>query len=401
MWPFSKKSIDINRLAGLAGWLGYNTSTGAVVSEATALQISAVFCAVRVISEGIAQIPVRVVRETYDGDKVSRSVARTHWAHNLLANKPNAWQTSFEFREYAIFCAVLANGFLAVKNTRPDGAITELLPVPYDSWSVRQDYDYSLEYTVTYADRSTGIFTPDQVMHLRGPSRDGYKGMSAVRLAREAIGLTGGLEKQQSRVSGAGGKPSGVLSFTAPLSADAKDKLRETWQQRFGPQGDGGIAVLDGDTKFHPITMTAVDSQLIETRKHQVEEIARAFRVQPIMLMQADKASTFASAEQMFRMHVIHTLMPWMRRFEETCNRDILSSKPGLKVDLDERQLLRGDFKDQAEYYARALGSGGAPAWMTQNDVRTETGLNPVDDPEADRLPSRPGDEPRGEADGV
>jgi HK97 family phage portal protein len=147
------------------------------------------------------------------------------------------------------------------------------------------------------------------------------------------------------------------------------------------------------------MTMTSVDAQYIETRRMQIEEIARVFRVQPIMMMQADKAATFASAEQMFRNHLVHTLGPWIARFEEAANRDILANETGLRVDLDERNLLRGDFKDQAEYYAKALGAGGTPAWMTQNEVRAEIGLNPVEDDGANRLSAgamNPGQGPEG-----
>jgi HK97 family phage portal protein len=145
--------------------------------------------------------------------------------------------------------------------------------------------------------------------------------------------------------------------------------------------------VLDGDAKYASMTMTSVDAQHLETRRFQIEEIARALRVQPIMIMQADKAATFASAEQMFRMHVIHTLMPWMVRFEQAANRDVLNHDARLRTDFDERSLLRGDFKDQAEYFTKALGAGGQPGWMTPNEIRAEVGLNPSDDPQADRLP--------------
>lgn len=390
---FRKSTVyTVDRLASLFGWVGYGTSSGRTVNEATALEVAAVFCAARVISEGIAQIPVRVMRQQERGGRLVRQVARDHWAHRLLAERPNSWQTSFEFREYAIFSAALCDGFLAVKSMSTNGQVRELLPVPFDAWSVRQNYDYSLEYVVTYADKTTGVFSQSDVMHLRGPSLDGFRGLSAVRLAREAIGLSGALEKQQGRLAGNGGKPSGVLSFAQPLQAETKDKLRQTWQEKFGPNGEGGVAILDGDARFSSMTMTSVDAQHIETRKHQIEEIARAFRVFPQMLMQTDKASTFASAEQFFRAHVIHTLGPWIKRFEETCARDILPPGEALTVDLDERALLRGDFRDQSEYYAKALGAGGHPAWMTQNDVRAELGLNPLDDAGADRLPARLGE---------
>jgi HK97 family phage portal protein len=212
---------------------------------------------------------------------------------------------------------------------------------------------------------------------------DGFKALPAVKQAREAIGLSRALEVQQAKLAGNGGKPSGVLSFAQPLKPETKEKLRETWQQKFGANGDGGIAILDGDAKFQSMTMTSVDAQYIETRRLQIEEIARALRVQPIMLMQADKAATFASAEQMFRNHVIHTLGPWIQRFEQAANRDILRNDDGLEFDLDERNLLRGDFKDQAEYYAKALGAGGAKGWMSQDEIRVEVGLNPLGTPES------------------
>jgi len=187
-------------------------------------------------------------------------------------------------------------------------------------------------------------------------------------------------------LAGNGGKPSGVLSFAMPLKPDTKEKLRDTWKEKFGPNGEGGIAILDGDAKFQSMTMTSVDAQYIETRRLQIEEIARVFRVQPIMLMQADKAATFASAEQMFRNHVIHTLGPWIERWEQAATRDILGHDSGLRVDLDERNLMRGDFAAQSDYYAKALGAGGGPAWMSQNEIRVEVGLNPIDEPFANTV---------------
>jgi len=224
------------------------------------------------------------------------------------------------------------------------------------------------------------------VFYLRGPSQDGVRAIPAIRAAREAIGLSQALERAQAKLAGSGGKPSGVLSMAQKLSPEALKRFEETWRSKYGPNGEGGIAVLDGDAKFSSFTMTSVDAQYIETRRMQIEEIGRAFRVQPIMLMQADKAATYASAEQMFRVHVIHTLGPWVQRFEEAVNSDILGNADGLAFDLDERNLLRGDFAAQAEYYTKALGAGGQPAWMTANEVRADVGQNPSNEAWADRL---------------
>lgn len=379
---FSRKSMTIERLAEIAGWIGWSTSSSVTVSETNAIDVTAVFCAARVIAEGVAQMPVRLVSETFDKES-DLARLKIHWdhpAHKLLAVRPNKWMTSFEFREGMIFNAVLGKGAIAIKNT-VNGVIVDLFPVPSGAWTVEQAPDKTLRFAVTYADKARGVFDQSQVLYVRGPSLDGLNGIPAVRQAREAIGLSQALERQQAKLAGNGGKPSGVLSFAQKLAPDTANKLRETWQQRFGANGDGGIAVLDGDAKFHSMTMTSVDAQHIETRRLQIEEIARAMRVQPIMLMQADKAATYASAEQMFRMHVIHTLGPWIERFEQALNRDILGNQPGIRFDLDERNLLRGDFKDQADYYTKALGAGGQPAWMTVNEIRSEIGLNPIPEP--------------------
>lgn len=388
MFNLLKKSTvyTVDQLAGLVGWFGYKTASGQAVTAQLSVEVTAVFCAVRVIAEGIAQVPIRVLREEHRDERVYRSVDRDHWAHRLLAVRPNSWQTPFEFREYACIAAALDNGFLGIKN-ESSGIVREILPVPMGAWSVRQKPDFSLEFTVNYADNTHGVFDEKQVFFLRGPSLDGYSGLSAVRAAREAIGLSAVLEKQQGRLAGNGGKPSGVLSFAQPLTAETKEKLRDTWAQKFGPNGEGGVAILDGDAKFSSMTMTSVDAQHIETRRHQVEEIARAFRVHPIMLMHSSNTTTFASAEQHFRNHVIHTLGPWMARFEQVCARDILRNEPGLRVDLDERGLLRGDFKDQAEYYTKALGAGGQPGWMTINEIRAERDMNPIPEDWANEVP--------------
>jgi len=403
MFGFLKKSAvyTIDQLAGMAGWIGWESSAGVNVTERSAVDVASVFCAARVIAEGIGQMPVRVVLDTYDQqtDLLRISVQRDHWAHRLLSQKPNAWQTSYEFREGMVFNAALGRGAIAIKSFVGD-EVRELLPVPAGSWTIEQEPDWTLKIRVDYADKSHGYFDLSQVFYLRGPSLDGFQALPAVRQAREAIGLSRALEKQQAKLAGNGGKPSGVLSFAMPLKPETKEKLRDTWKEKYGPNGDGGIAILDGDAKFQSMTMTSVDAQYIETRRLQIEEIARVFRVQPIMLMQADKAATFASAEQMFRNHVIHTLGPWIERWEQAATRDLLGHDSGLRVDLDERNLLRGDFKDQAEYYAKALGAGGGPAWMTQNEIRVEVGLNPIDEDYANAV-SRGAMDPGGPTDGI
>jgi HK97 family phage portal protein len=383
MFARARKSVynvlNLRDERGWGAWLGYATPGQPNASEQAALQVQAVFCAVRVIAEGVAQMPLAIKRQRRDGGRAVIEPEPDHWAQTLLTRRPNGWQSPYEFMEYAVMIAALCGDFVAIKDTprRPK----ELLPIPPGNWSVRQDNDLRLIYRVSYSDKTSDEFPSDYVLHLRGPSLNAFEGARPVLLARAAIGLAADLEAQQRQTAGQGGRPSGILSTPTTLNAESRDRLRAAWQERFGARGEGGVAVLDGGWAFTPMQMTAVDSQHLETRKHQIEEIARAFRVFPQMLMQSDKSSTFASAESFFRAHVVHTLGPWIERVEGAINRDILRDEldDGLFADLDEENLMRGDLRDQADYFTKALGAGGTQAWMTPNEVRARRGLNPVE----------------------
>lgn len=347
-----------HRFSDVMGWFGFGTATAPALTAETALDSAAVLGAVKVIVEGIGQTPIRLIEEAVVNGRIKRKIARDHWAHRLLVKRPNGWMTGGEFIEAMAINAVLGKGGLAIKN-QVGKEIRELLPVPSGSWTALVQNDYSILYEVRYANGATETFHQSQCVFIRGISLDGFSGVSAIERARKAVDISNALEEQQLKSSASGGRPSGVLTFEKELSADTKAKLRETWQTRWGAGGEGGIAVLDGAAKFEPIALSAADSQFIENRRFQIEEICRIFRVQPIMLMQSDKAATFASAEQMFRMHVTHTLMPWFRRIEQALNRDILANSDSLFFDFDERELLRGDSKSQGEYMQKALGGPG------------------------------------------
>lgn len=379
-------SITRVEFNNLFEWMGWKSSTGFQVTKENAIEVSSVFCAVRVIAEGIAQMPVRIRRREMKGDREYFPNAQDHYAWKLMTRKPNDWMTPYEFKEFAVMIAALCGNFIAIKNV-VNKEVRELLPVPPGAWTMKQDDDFGLVYEIKgEKDKIIGRYTQAEVFHLRGPSLDGFSGLESIAVAREIVGLSRSLEQQQSKLSANGGRPSGVLSSENPISPEKAQAIKDAWTAKFGQGGDGGIAVLDGGWKFHSMQMTGVDAQHLETRKHQIEEVARAFRVFPQMLMQSDKTSTFASAEQFFRAHVVYTLGPWATRFEQVCDRDVLFRSSKYYTDLDERNLLRGDFADQADYYSKALGSGGTPAWMTQNDVRAETGLPPKDDPKAEQL---------------
>lgn len=382
LWPFSRKSnedgsvrhsLDLFRL--LAGWMG--TKSGASVSHTSALEVPAVLSCVRVISEGVAQVPFKVYRQV--GDKIMP--AADHPLYRVLHRKPNGWMTSFELREtMTIHCVMTGDAYAFINRVR--GEVRELIPFPPGAVFCKQKDNYSLEYQITAPSGKTMTVPQEAIWHWRGPSWDAVSGLDVVKIAREAIGLAMSAEESQARMQKNGAAISGTYSVEGTLSAEQYKAMRAWLEKEFdGAANMGKTKLLDRNAKFHPQSMTGIDAQLLETRKHQIEEICRAFRVMPIMAGYSDKAATYASAEQMFLAHVVHTLSPWYERIEQSAECHLLTDaevEAGYFVKFNAAGLMRGSHKDRSDYFAKALGSGGSPAWMTQDEVRALEELNPM-----------------------
>ena len=369
---------------------GRESSAGVVVNVDTALQVTTVLACCRVIAEGVAQVPFRVYRERGDG---GRSPAPDHGLDHILARRPNRWQTSFEFRETLIFhMALTGNAFVFVNRVGTRREVRELVPIEPGLVSVERQPDQTLLYKVTPKDAPARVFTQETIWHLRGPSWNSWMGMEPVRLARNAIGLSIALEESHSSLHRNGGQISGLLSFEGNMTPEKYAELAQ-WLDEYaiGGKRHGKPMVLDRKAKFMPMVMKGVDAQHLETRKHQIEEICRGMRVMPIMVGLADKTATYASSEQMFLAHRIHTLGPWYERLENSADNALLSDddrRTGYFTRFVPNGLMRGSMKDRAEYFSKALGSGGHnTAWLTQNEVRIEEDRQPIADPAYDRLP--------------
>lgn len=369
-----ESSLDLFRLLG--GWMG--TKSGASVSHKSALEVSAVLACARVIAEGIAQVPFKLYQQVGD----SKHPATNHPLYRVLYRKPNTWMTSFELRETMAFHAALTGDAIAFVNRDMRGNVRELIPIPPGNVSVKQKADYSLIYTVTAPSGKVQDFPQEAIWHWRGPSWDTVVGLDAVKLAREAIGLAVASQEAQARMQADGAAMTGLYSVDGNLTEEQYKSLRKYLDQEFYSQKATRVKLLDRGAKFHPISMTGVDAQLLETRKYQVEEICSYMRVFPIMIGHTgDKANTFASSEQMFLAHVVHTLSPWYQRIEQSAECQLLTDREldqGYFVRFTAAGLLRGSHKDRGEFYSRALGSGGAPAWMTPDEVRSLEDLNPM-----------------------
>jgi len=367
---------------------GRESRAGVTVNTARALEVATVLACVRVLANGVAQVPVKVYREEASG---GRSVAREHPLHRLLHREPAPGRTSFAFRETLMFHLVMGgNAFVWKGQVGRDRELRRLVLLEPSRVTVKNDGE-RLSYRVRGDDGRIEVFDEDQIWHLRGPSWNGWMGLDAVRLARDAIGLGIALEETQADFQKGGAQTSGVLSIANTLSPERFEFLA-AWLDKHAPGGPraGKPLVVDQGTTYTPRSMTGRDAQMIESRKHQIEEICRALGVLPIMIGYADKTATYASAEQMFLAHVVHTLSPWFERIEQSADVSLLTAEEraaGLYVKFNPNALMRGAAADRAEFYTKALGAGGhGTAWMTPNEVRALEELDPIDGGE--KLPS-------------
>jgi len=385
--------------------LGQGTSkSGAVVNWKTALQITTAFACARVIADGLAQVPFRLYKDKPGGGK---DIASSHPLYDLLSAKPNDWQTSFEFREQIALHLVFCNNAYIWKN-RVGDKIVELLPYEPNVVTVRR-LGWESDYLVTTADGTQIPIPAADMWHIRGPSWNGWQGLDAVKLARECLGLALATEEHSARMFSNGARVGGVLSSESTIAEDQRKKLRESWEEtQGGPSNAFKTAILWGGLKWSPMAQQNDQAQLIEQRRFQIEEVCRFARVLPIMVGHSDKTATFASAEQMFLAHVVHTMGPWYTRIEQSANVNLLTDNErssGLYSKFLPQALMRGAHKDRAEYFAKALGSGGSPAWMTQDEVRELDELNPLGGKAAElrepsnvasKAPTTPSDTPAG-----
>lgn len=371
---------------------GMQSKSGATINLTSAFKVSVAFSCIRKLSNGCAQVPFKPFQETEsNGLKVIRP-ATDHPLYDLITVAPNAWTTSFEFRETMVMHAALGNAYAFKSRISRTGKLVELIILPPNKVEKVQKPDWSIVYKVTGKNGVVREVPAEDIWHIRGPSWDGVLGMDVLNLAREALGLAISTEESHAKLHAKGIRASGTYTVEGPLSGPQYAQLKKWITEEFAGAENAGVPmILDRGAKWLQQAMTGLDAQHLETRKFQIEEVCRFFDVMPIMVGYSDKASTYASAEQMFLAHVVHTLMPWYARIEQSADANLLTQKEreaGYYFKFIAAGLLRGASKDRGEYFAKALGTGGGPAWMTQDEVRALEELNPFGG-EASGLPPR------------
>lgn len=346
-----------------------------------AIQLSAVFSCARVIAEGLAQVPCLLQRSAKGG---GRELATDHPLFDLLARRPNSFQTSFEFREWIAFQAtLLGNAYVfVVRNAK--GQPIELIPLPHGSVSVSTPTFGEVFYRLNVT--GNPVYTQRNIWHLKGPSWDSREGLSLQQVAANAMGLASDLESFGSALFKNGAVPSGILTTDQMLTPEQRTQLAQAWnEQHAGVANAHKTAVMGGGLRFDPITSSGKDAQFIEARRYQTEEICRIMRVDPLMVMQATDSAAYASIEQRFLAHQTHTLNPWYARFEQSAEAALLTPEDvatGYRVFLDSREMTRGNATDQATYLQTMKQNG----FITTNEGRDFVGLDRLADPDADKL---------------
>lgn len=367
---------------------GYASKAGPNVTLDAAFKVGVLLAGTRVLAQGAAQIPFKLLCETQNGDLRKIMPAKDHYLYDLLAAQPNSWTTSFEFRETLVMHAVLGNAY-AFKNV-VRGKVFELILLNPGRVRKIQAPDWTITYEVTGISGERMIFPAEAIWHVRGPSWDGSLGLDVLHLAREALGLAIATEETHAKLHAKGVRPSGTYSVDGPLSKEQYKELKAWIEREFaGAENSGAPMILDRGAKWFSQAMTGIDAQHLETRKYQVEEVCRFLGVSPQMVFYSDKTSTFASAEAFFESHVKYSLMPWYVRIEQSADANLLTKKEratGLYFKFLAEGLLRGSTGARADYYTKALGSGGHPGWMSPDEVRALEDLNPRGG-DADALP--------------
>ncbi len=363
-------------------WTGGASAAGVTVTSESARRIAAVWCAVRILSESVASLPVFVFRRRPDGKGKDRQPDNP--LHRLLHDQPNPWQTSFEWREMQQGHLTLrGNAYSEIVYDRR-GGIRMLVPRHPDRMRV---YDLSHEsigdqplvYEYTPARGPSRFLFADEVLHLKGLSDDGFVGLSPIQEFRETLGLSIGTETYAAKYFGNYANPGGVLTHPKNLSKDAVTRLRAQWEQKqSGIENAHKLVVLEEGLSWTAIGVKPQDSQLLESRKFSVTEIARIFRIPPHLLADLERA-TFSNIEQQSIEFVMHTLRPWLVRWEQRLALALLTPqerRDGLFIEFNVDGQLRGDIKSR--YGAYAVGRQWG--WLSPNDVRALENMNPRDD---------------------
>lgn len=376
---FKSRDKPQNSTAGSSYTFFMGGSTaGKYVNERSAMQMTAVYSCVRILAEAVAGLPLHIYRYTESGGKEK---ANDHPLYLLLHDEPNPEMSSFVFRETLMTHLLLWGNAYAQIIRNGKNEVIALYPLMPNKMEVDRDEHGQLYYKYQRSndeaptmDGPSVILKPCDVLHIPGLGFDGLVGYSPIAMAKNAIGMAIACEEFGAKFFANGAAPSGVLEH--PGTIKDPSRVRDAWQSQFGGSSNSGkVAVLEEGMKYTPISISPEQAQFLETRKFQINEIARIFRVPPHMVGDLEKSS-FSNIEQQSLEFVKYTLDPWVIRWEQSIMRSLLSPEEKktyfAKFNLD--GLLRGDYQSRMNGYAIGRQNG----WMSANDIRELENLDRI-----------------------
>ena len=353
---------------GLFSFIFGATPAGKMVNEVTAMQTSAVYACVRILAEAIASLPIHVYERTANGDK---KLNTDHHLYRILHDEPNNEMTSFIFRETIMsHILVYGNGYAQIiRDGR--GHLVGLYPLLPDKMTVERTQSGKLVYTYQTENEIVKL-NRENVLHIPGLGFDGLVGYSPIAMAKNAIGMALATEEYGAKFFANGANPGGVLEH--PSTIKDIQRVRESWNAGFqGSSNAHKVAILEEGMKFNQISIPPEQAQFLETRKYQIGEIARIFRIPPHLVGDLDKSS-FSNIEQQSLEFVMFTLNPWIRRFEDSLSKALLlpSEKANILIRFNVDGLLRGNYESRMKGYSIGRQNG----WLSANDIRSLEKLN-------------------------
>lgn len=380
------KPVDKAADAGYSFLFGRTTS-GKPVNERTAMQTTAVYACVRILAEAVASLPLHVYEYRDDGGK---KLVHDHPLYYLLHDEPNPEMTSFVFRETLMSHLLIWGNAYAQIIRDGAGRVLGLYPLLPDKMDVQRDDCGNIYYVYSRNSDENPMFKEygdirlkaEEVLHIPGLGFDGLIGYSPIAMAKNAVGMTLACEEYGASFFANGANPGGVLEHPGVLKDPSK--VRESWNSVYrGVNNAHKIAVLEEGMKYQQIGIPPEEAQFLETRKFQINEIARLYRIPPHMVGDLDKSS-FSNIEQQSLEFVKYTLDPWVIRWEQSLQRSLLlpgeKGKYFIKLNVD--GLLRGDYQSRMNGYAVGRQNG----WFSANDIREMENMNPIPDEEGGSL---------------
>lgn len=378
----SNKAAD----AGYSFLFGRTTS-GKPVNETTAMQTTAVYACVRILSEAIASLPVHVYEYKDGGGK---EMVIDHPLYQVLHDEPNPEMTSFVFRETLMSHLLIWGNAYAQIIRDGAGRVLGLYPLLPNKMDVQRDdkgeiyyvYSRSSDENPNFKEYGDIKLQKEDVLHIPGLGFDGLIGYSPIAMAKNAVGMTLACEEYGASFFANGANPGGVLEHPGVLKDPSK--VRDSWNAVYrGTSNAHKIAVLEEGMKYQQVGIPPEEAQFLETRKFQINEIARLYRIPPHMVGDLEKSS-FSNIEQQSLEFVKYTLDPWVIRWEQSLQKALLlpgeKGKYFIKLNVD--GLMRGDYQSRMNGYSIGRQNG----WLSANDIREMEDMNPITDEDGGNL---------------